>query len=104
MTNDLITFTSGAIAEYSAPSQNPARVYLAGLSAGSQGAMTAALNIVAGLIADGATLDTIPWGALRYEHTQAIRARLADSHGYSYANKILSALAARSKPRGVSGR
>ncbi len=74
-------------------SQNAARVYLASLAAGSVRTMETCLTTIAGIAAPGATLDDVPWGALRYEHVAAIRARLVES-GLSAAtvNKHLSAL------------
>lgn len=74
-------------------SQNPARVYVAGLeSAASRRAMTRALNTIADIAHPGADLDTLPWPALRYQHTQAIRAQLAAAHDAATVNQALSAL------------
>lgn len=76
-----------------AASRNPARVYVASLeSEGSRRTMIQALNTIAEIAAPGETLDTLPWSALRYEHTQAIRARLARLYSAATANKALSAL------------
>ncbi len=55
------------------PDRNPARVYLKTLSEGSRPAMESALNIIAGLMKEGATLDDVPWHRLRYEHTVELR-------------------------------
>ena len=73
--------------------QNPARVYLASLAAGSVRTMRECLDKIADIAQPGCTLDDVPWGALRYEHVIAIRARLVDA-GLSAAscNKHLSAL------------
>lgn len=75
--------------------QNPAAVYLAGLAAGSQPAMRGALDTIARIITGGETttyLD-IPWHALRFQHTAAIRARLAaGSYSHNTVNKMLAAL------------
>ncbi len=62
------------------PGQDPAPIYLAGLAAGSRRAMAQALDQVA-RIATGGQLgpERLPWAALRYEHTQAIRAALRDT-------------------------
>lgn len=74
-------------------SQNPALVYIARLESGdSRRTMTQALNAIANIAHPGADLYTMPWAALRYEHTQAIRARLAEMHDYRTANKLLTAL------------
>ena len=76
-----------------APSRNPAVVYLARLeSVGSRRTMTQLLNTIADLAAPGHDLSSFPWAALRYEHTQAIRARLAERFSTATANTALSAL------------
>lgn len=72
--------------------QNAASVYLAGLSAGSQRTMRQALCAIAEIAAPDTPCESFPWGALRYEHTQAIRARLAERYDAATANKMLSAL------------
>ena len=76
-----------------AADQNPAIVYLAGLSEGSRRTMRQALNAIADLVSSGkANAVTLPWAALRFRHTAAIRAKLADSYAPATANKMLSAL------------
>lgn len=82
---------------------NPARVYLAGLeSDNSKRTMRAALATVAA-VATGADIpesidaqweliDSTPWGALRFQHTAAIRAALAGRYSAGNASKMLSAL------------
>jgi integrase/recombinase XerD len=61
------------------PDRDPARVYLAGLAAGSRRSMAQALDQVARIASGGqAGADDLPWAALRYKHTQAIRAALRD--------------------------
>lgn len=73
--------------------ENPARVYLAGLAAGSVRTMTTALTTIADVVSPGAGLDDVPWGALRYEHVKAIRARLVEKGmAAPTVNKHLSAL------------
>lgn len=76
------------------PDQNPAAVYLAGLSKGSRPAMRQALDVVAQILtgAEDAGAAAIPWHRLRFQHTQAIRAELAERYAHSTANKTLSAL------------
>jgi site-specific recombinase XerD len=74
--------------------RNPAAVYLARLGPGSRRAMRQALDTIASLLTggqggDGGSLD---WSALRYQHTQAVRARLAESYSPATVNKMLSAL------------
>lgn len=68
------------IKQASRADQNPAAVYLASLSPGSRPTMRGALEKIALLIAgdDEAGLDSIPWHRIRFQHTAAIRAALAD--------------------------
>jgi site-specific recombinase XerD len=76
-----------------APDHNPALVYLASLgSAESRRAMRKSLDVVAKLVMPGADPESFPWAGLRYQHTQAIRAKLADTTGAPAANRHLSAL------------
>src|SRR5438093_454257 len=70
--------------------QQPARVYLARLGPGSQRTMAQALGVVAGFL--GQTVDTLDWSAFRYQHTQAVRARLSATRSPGGTNKILAAL------------
>lgn len=71
--------------------QNPAAVYIASLPAETgRRTQAQALKTIAGII--GADLDTLNWAALRYQHTAAIRARLAEVYAPATANKMLSAL------------
>lgn len=74
-------------------SKRPAVVYLAKLQPGSRRTMRQALDTIADLATGGACdADTMPWAALRYEHTQAIRAKLGEAYAARTANKMLSAL------------
>ncbi len=78
--------------------RHPAAVYLSRLSPGSRRAMAQSLAVVAGILSSGkATVESLPWASLRYQHTQAVRAALAERYAPATANKILSAL------RGVLG-
>jgi len=71
--------------------QNAAAVYIASLSADSgRRTQAQALRVIAQAM--GADFDRLNWGALRYQHTAAIRDRLAQSYSPASANKILSAL------------
>ena len=73
--------------------ENPARVYIASLeSAASRRAVTRALTVIVEIAAPDADLDTFPWAMLRYQHTQAIRARLAEQYDAATVNLSLSAL------------
>ena len=73
--------------------QHPAAVYLARLALGSRRTMTDALNRIAGMLT-GNRCDrkTLRWDAVRYQHTQAVRSKLADQYEPATANKMLSAL------------
>lgn len=71
--------------------QNPAAVYLASLSPGSRRTMRQALDTIADLIGF-ADHQVVPWSALRFQHTAAIRSELAQAYAAATANKMLSAL------------
>lgn len=72
---------------------NPARVYLAALAPTGRRSMAGALAKVAALAGEGLDLDSMPWAQLRYEHLQAIRARLAESGAApATVNKTLAAV------------
>lgn len=76
-----------------AAGQNPAAVYLARLSEGSRRTMRGALDVIASELSGGQhDAASAPWGAVRYEHVQAVRARLAERYAPATANKHLSAL------------
>lgn len=79
---------------YPSTDVNPALVYLGSLSASSRRPMRKSLQTIAALVmGDGMDELTFPWGQLRYQHTQAIRAMLQDgSLAASTANRHLSAL------------
>jgi site-specific recombinase XerD len=70
--------------------QNPAAVFLARLAPGSRPTMMRSLSLIAAEL--GGSVDTLPWWSLRYQHTQAIRARLAARFSPATTNKILAAL------------
>jgi integrase len=73
--------------------QHPAAVYIASLAPGSRRTMRQALDVVAGLLTSGqATAETLGWPRLRYQHTQAVRAALAERYAPATANKMLAAL------------
>ena len=74
--------------------ENPAAVYLAGLSSSSRRTMETALDTVArlGLGDDRVTCWDVPWHLLRFQHTQAIKSALAEKYAHTTANRILSAL------------
>ena len=75
------------------PDRHPAAVYLARLAQGSRRTMAGALDVIAGLLTSyRCDKETLDWGALRYQHTAAIRALLADLYAPATANKMLAAL------------
>ena len=73
--------------------RNPALVYLASLAVGSRRTMRQALDTIAAILTmNGCDHMTLPWGALRFQHTQAVRAALQEKYEAATANKMLSAL------------
>jgi site-specific recombinase XerC len=70
--------------------RHPAVVYLASLGRGSVPAQRSVLNKIAAIF--GATMQSLDWGALRYQHVQAIRARLMETYSATTANRLLTAL------------
>lgn len=75
------------------PDRHPAHVYLARLGSGSRRTMSEALNTIARMLTSGRVdVETMPWAALRYQHTAAIRAALMEKYKASTANKMLAAL------------
>jgi hypothetical protein len=59
------------------PDRNPVHVYIARLGSGSRRTMREALNIIASILTGGKfDAENLPWAALRYQHTAAIRAAL----------------------------
>ncbi len=81
--------------------EHPALVYLARLAPGSRRTMEGALNTLAQMLGVPQLVDQdgkdrtclqCDWAALRYQHTHALRALLAQQYRATTANKILSAL------------
>lgn len=99
MANNLIpTPPPGSPREYSLTTpanlpldRNPAAVYLGSLRESGRRTQRKALDTIAQLIGFDDALHC-PWWELRYQHTSAIRAELADRFKYTYANKMLVAL------------
>ncbi len=95
MSTEIVTVEQNAITQpvtHSAD-RNPALVYLASLSPSSRRTMGEALNKLAGLLSVGLTADTCPWHLLRYQHTQALRAKLAELYpSAATANRHIYAL------------
>ena len=73
--------------------QNPAAVYLASLALGSRRSMRTALDLIATLVTSGRCgATTLDWGAMRFQHTAAIRSALAERYAPASANHRLAAL------------
>lgn len=72
--------------------RHPALVYLARLGPSSRRTMAGALDTMAGLLLHDAAHDTLPWQNVRYQHTQALRAALAERYAVATANRHLAAL------------
>lgn len=73
--------------------RNPAAVYLAGLNfKTSRRTQAQALGVVAELLTGARDLAGVPWAALRFSHTAAIRSSLAERYAPETCNRILSAL------------
>jgi len=73
--------------------EHAAAVYLARLAPGSRRSMREALDTIANLLTNGRhDAITLNWTALRYQHTQAVRAALAERNSAATANKMLAAL------------
>ncbi len=74
-------------------SEHPVAVYLAHLgSPDSRPAMKSALEKIAKLVDLTATAETLPWHQLRFQHTQALRAKLMETYGTRTTNRMLCAL------------
>jgi len=85
--------TSLTIAQALPIDRNPAAVYIAALSPGSRRTMTHSLNTIAEMVSGGHhDALSLPWHELRFQHTAAIRAQLAERYKPNTANKMLSAL------------
>lgn len=74
--------------------RNAAAVYIASLAPGSRRTMFDALNEIAALLTAGRVHDArlIGWGAVQFQHAQAVRSKLAEAQSAATVNKKLSAL------------
>ncbi|HMM29514.1 MAG: tyrosine-type recombinase/integrase [Chloroflexota bacterium] len=73
--------------------RNPAAVYLASLAEGSRRTMHHSLNVIAWLLSnDKQDAFALDWSQVRYPHTAAVRAWLAEHYQPTTANKMLAAL------------
>lgn len=87
---------------YRSDDVNPALVYLARLAPSGRRSMARALRTIATLLASGPDpLEgagpeqdpaAFPWHLMRHQHTQAVRAYLAERYAVATANRHLSAL------------
>ena len=59
------------------PKSNPAHIYLSSLAPSGRRSMTGRINQVALML--GQSIDTMPWHELRYQHLEAIRAKLMET-------------------------
>ena len=63
------------------------------LGSGSRRTMREALNVIAAVLTEGKReAENLPWAALRYQHTAAIRAALIEKYKPSTTNKTIAAL------------
>lgn len=92
MTNTLTTRESRDLVISQPLDQNPCAVYLASLAKGSRRTMQQALNDIAAMVVRDANAFTLNWGAMRFQHTTAIRSKLAERYSAATANKMLCAL------------
>jgi site-specific recombinase XerD len=93
-TDDAAPLAAGALAPIDPPprDRSPAAVYLASLgSKSSRRSMRCALETIAAELGVP-SVETLSWAAIRYQHAQAIRARLAARLSPASVNKTLSAL------------
>src|SRR5580704_14614900 len=75
------------------PAQHPVAVYLARLAPGSRRSQKGALGTMASLVTSGRIgIEELPWHRLGYQHTQALRALLAERFSPATANRHLAAL------------
>src|SRR6266702_4627417 len=83
-----------AVLDRVALDRHPVAVYLARLAPSSRRTMRAALDAIAGLLSDErCDAWSLDWPQLRYRHTTAVRALLADGrYAPSTANRHLAAL------------
>lgn len=78
--------------ELVAPEHHPAAVYLASLSPGSRRCMKGALHLCARILTSGrCDAWSLPWGDLRFFHTAALRAALAEKYAPASVNQALAA-------------
>lgn len=94
MNNLILNESIDLATTYGRADRHPAAVYLASLAPGSRPAMRVALKTIAQIVTSDKSVKiaSIPWHQMRYQHTTAVRAELAERYAYSTVNKMLSAL------------
>ncbi len=71
--------------------RHPALVYLASVAPGTRASVRSGLQVIAEIMSGGkCDLRTMPWAALRAQHTLALRAELASRYAHGTANKMLA--------------
>src|SRR5262245_34651472 len=91
ITTEMITRARLDLAQGGRLDYSPAAVYLAQLGPGSRRTMRTALHTIARLLGFSDALNC-PWNELEYQHTQALREKLAEKYAPATANKHLAAL------------
>ncbi len=74
-----------------ATTANPADLYMASLSEGSQG-MRKCLDIIANILSENHDAETFPWETVTYKESMKVRVALARRYKPSTVNKMLSTL------------
>ena len=91
---DIIPANSNALEVVSRPlDQNPAAVYLASLAPVGRRGAKRALDMIAGILTNGAAdCLALPWERVQFQHAAAVRARLLEHYSPATVNHALSAL------------
>lgn len=85
--------TDISILEAADADKHPVVAFLSSKSEGSVPTAISKLNIIAEIASNGQhTAMTFPWPELRYQHTAAIRAKLASRYKHTTANNMISML------------
>lgn len=93
MDNELLIIPDSDIVNRLPMDQHPAAVYLATLQPTGERAARHALDLAAGILTGGrADSLTIPWPAIRFQHTAAIRAQMVQRYSPATVNLTLSAV------------
>lgn len=91
--DDLIKSDNNSLVVSRPLDQNPAAVYLASLQPTGRRGARQALDLIAGILTNGAAdCLAVSWGAIRFQHAAAIRAALVDHYSPATVNHALSAL------------